>query len=265
MEKISVILPVFNEAGLINAVMNRVIDFVEKHNNYYFIFVDDGSDDATASIIADRLCRAGINERITLLQQPINMGKGEAVKSAILACRTPYVCFTDGDLAYSLDHIIRLRKKLLDFDVVIGSRKLIPFRQRNISLGRKCMGKVFNLIVRAVLGLPYKDTQAGLKGFKRDVALDVFQYQRMSGFAFDAELLFLAKRRGYKIAEIPASVSKSHSYKVSKMNLWLEPLIMLKAILQIRLNSILGKYLHANNAEFRCRRVRYTDRVRAID
>ncbi|QQE12236.1 glycosyltransferase [Planctomycetota bacterium] len=265
MEQVTVILPVYNEAGLISSVFNRIQDFLHKHDGYEFLFVNDGSTDATGDILQDRIDRSEVGDRVSVVSLKENVGKGVAVREGVSLCDTEIVCFTDGDLAYSLDHVVRLVEALEGSDVAIGSRSMVPLRQRNITLGRKIMGKVFNKVVRLILGLPYKDTQAGIKGFRLETARKIFSYQRLGGFAFDAELLFLAQRHGCRVIEIPASVSKSHSYKISKMNLWLEPMRMLKALLHVRMNSLMGKYSHENTTEFRCGRVRHSGGVRTSD
>ena len=265
MKRVSVILPIYNESGLISLVFNKVRDFAKTQDQFDFLFVDDGSTDATVEILRGCIKRDGVGDRIRLHCLKMNAGKGCAVREGVLCCDSEYVCFTDGDLAYSLDHLLRLRDALECCDMVIGSRNLLPTCRRNISLHRKIMGKGFNFVVRLVLGLSCQDTQAGLKGFRLDVAKKIFAHQRVDGFAFDAELIFLAKRFGFKVGEVAASVSKGHSYKVTKMNLLRDPFRMFGSLLDVRLNSILGKYAHENSAEFRRGGVRHSAGIRSVD
>ena len=96
--------------------------------------------------------------------------------------------------------------------------------------------------MRLILSLPYRDTQAGLKGFRREAAERIFAAARVSDFAFDAEILFLAHRFGYRVGQIPARVSDSHSYHDSNIGFWVEPLKMLTSLVRIRLSALTGKY-----------------------
>ena len=104
------------------------------------------------------------------------------------------------------------------------------------------MGATFNLYVRTMLRLPFRDTQAGLKGFKRAVAQDLFPKQRLRRFAFDAELLYLARSKGYSITEILATVSDEHSYNNSSVQLLKDPIKMFWSVLRIRFNKLVGRY-----------------------
>jgi dolichyl-phosphate beta-glucosyltransferase len=107
---------------------------------------------------------------------------------------------------------------------------------------RRVLGWTFNKIARTILWMPYRDTQAGLKAFRLDAARRIFALQRVPGFSFDAELIFIARRLGYSVGEIPARVSDTHSYKISKVNLAREPFRMLRELVRIRGNALLGRY-----------------------
>ncbi len=235
MARVAVILPVHNEAWLIGSVLGQVTDFARSHPDWRFLFVDDGSSDETPRLIREHLDRDGMNARIELLALDPNRGKAGAVRTAVLQAEEPVVLFTDGDLAYSLDHLLELEKALGDTDVAIGSRALATGPQTNITLERRLFGAGFNLLARTITGLPYRDTQAGLKGFRREAARLLFTHQRIDDFAFDAELLFLARRYGLSVSEIPANVSARHSYKKSRVNMLRDPLRMLASLVRMRL------------------------------
>jgi dolichyl-phosphate beta-glucosyltransferase len=244
---VCVILPVFNESRLIDRTFAAVAAFAATAPNYTFLFADDGSHDDTARILADRIERSGA-ANIRLLRLGENRGKGHAIRAAVGGIESEegggdgIVCFTDGDLAYPLDHLPQLVEALQSADVVIGSRSLVHRDDRNTSPPRKMMGWTFNKLARLILHLPYKDTQAGLKGFRLRAAREIFGRQRLSGFAFDVELVFLARRLGYRVAEIPARVSEDHSDKTSKVNMIRDPLKMFLALLDIRWNAVRGRY-----------------------
>lgn len=239
--RVSVVLPVYNEAGLIDQTFAAVASFAAEHAEYDFLFVDDGSSDQTAAKLRALITRTGI-DRIALLSYSPNRGKGHAVKAGIQATRGDLVLFTDGDLAYSLDHLPTLVSALASADVVIGNRNLVHTSERNTTLRRRIMGWTFNRCARVILGMNFSDTQAGLKGFRRDAAERVFALEHLGGFAFDVELVYIAKRLGYRIAEIPAHVSEAHSYKVSKVNLLRDPARMFGALVDVRASAWKGRY-----------------------
>ena len=122
MYKVSVILPVYNESGIINRTLSAVIDFAAKNPEYYFLFVNDASLDETGPLIKSEI--AGI-KNISLVESPVNQGKAGALKLGLQHTDTEYICFTDGDLAYSLDHLHKLVESLDTHDVAIGNRRSV--------------------------------------------------------------------------------------------------------------------------------------------
>jgi glycosyltransferase involved in cell wall biosynthesis len=238
-------LPVYNEASTIRATLEQVIPFANKHPELRFVFVDDGSSDGTAGAIADAM-RSGLDVRgpvnVGLRSLGANGGKGRAIARAAAECDAPLFIFMDGDLAYSLLHIDALLAALKTHDVVIGSRALVPGEDLEVSGLRRVLGAGFNAIARSLLGLPYRDTQAGLKGFRTPAAREIFKRVTLNGFAFDAEAIFIARRLGYSIAEVPAQVSAEHRAKKSKVNLALDPPKMLMELAGIRIKGLLGQY-----------------------
>lgn len=237
MSEVAIILPVHNEAWLIGSVLGQVTDFACTHPDWRFIFVDDGSSDETPTRIEEHIAalQAKFDEvNLELIRLSPNVGKATAIRTAVLDAPEEIVCFTDGDLAYPLEHLDTLVATLANSDVVIGSRALANAPQGNITTARRVVGTTFNMVVRAVTGLPFHDTQAGLKGFRHEAAQLLFREQVVDDFAFDAELLFLAKRLGMKIKEIPANVSQRHSYKKSRVNMFRDPLRMFYSLVRMR-------------------------------
>ena len=241
MMKIAVILPVYNEANCIEQTFDRILEFSQKNHAYNFIIVNDGSTDNTLEIIENKLKALPINH-IQLISYSNRQGKGYAVRKGCEYTDADCICFMDGDLAYSLEHLEPLVEKLEKFDVVIGCRNLERENFRNLTFLRKLSGKIFNLISQEILNLKYTDMQAGLKGFKNSAARELFKRQTLTGFSFDAEILFLARKKGYTIAEIPAKVSEQHLYKISKVNIIQDSLKMLTCLLKIRYNDWVGFY-----------------------
>lgn len=241
MIKIAVILPVYNEANCIEKTFDRIFDFSQKNPAYNFMFVNDGSTDDTLEIIENKL-KTFSTHHIQLISYSHRQGKGYAVKKGGECTDADCICFMDGDLAYSLEHLEPLVEKLEKFDIVIGCRNLDRENFRNLTLIRKISGKIFNYISRKILNLPYRDMQAGLKGFQKTAAQELFKQQTITGFSFDAELLFLAQKKGYTIGEIPARVSEQHLYKNSKVNIVKDSLKMFSCLLKIRYNNRVGNY-----------------------
>ncbi len=241
MMKIAVILPVYNEANCIEKTFDRILEFSQKNHAYNFIIVNDGSTDDTLQIIENKL-NTSQTHHIKLISYSDRQGKGYAVKKGGECTDADCICFMDGDLAYSLEHLEPLVEKLEKFDVVIGCRNLDRENFRNLTLIRKISGKIFNFISRKILNLPYRDMQAGLKGFQKIAAQEIFKQQTITGFSFDAELLFLAAKKGYKIGEIPARISEEHLYKKSKVNIVKDSLKMFSCLLKIRYNNRFGNY-----------------------
>ncbi len=237
----AIIMPVYNEQLCIRTTFDAVLEYCQSHPDYHFIFVNDGSSDRTQEILEQQIADSQ-TEQIQLLSYGDRGGKGHAVKMGIYRADADYVCFLDGDLAYSLDHLDWLMAKLAQHDVVIGCRSLMPEGNQGLKLSRKIAGKVFNSLSKQILNLPYVDMQAGLKGFKSKAAQEIFDRQELMGFSFDVELIYLAKKLGYSIAEVPAYVSSNHATKLSKVDLLADSLKMLRDLFKIRWNDLTGRY-----------------------
>lgn len=237
---VAVILPIFNECDLVEEAVTAVSAFAARNPDYHFLFIDDGSDDGTAEILRDVISRQG-NNAVTYFHLARNQGKGAAIRTGFNRVEADALCFIDADLAYSLDHLTQMEERLRTHDVVIGSRKMGAAITRP-SLRRHLLGESFNRLSRFILKLPYKDTQAGLKGFRLKAARRLFEKSSFNGFGFDVELLFLARKWGLKITEIPARVNDRHSYKKGKLKLMRDSTIMLLNLLLIRWKDLTGEY-----------------------
>jgi glycosyltransferase involved in cell wall biosynthesis len=231
---VSVILPVYNAGPNIERVFDAVYEFARTRPDYHFLFVDDGSQDETATILQRCISQTG-NGCVNLISYRQNGGKGYAIKTAFYQTQGENVLFTDGDLAYDLDHLPHLVEALKKHDVVAGSRSLIPHQGKSLPISRRILGRGFNLFVRLLLNLPFRDTQAGLKGFRRDAGERLFALLNVHDFSFDVELIYLAKNLGFSIGEIPARVSDEHDFKDSTLRLFRDPFSMLFSLLRIKL------------------------------
>jgi len=180
-------------------------DFVE------VIVVDDGSRDGTAALI-DR--RAGIR----LLRNPGNRGKGYTVRHGMLEAKGDWILYTDADLSAPIAELDKLlaAAERESADVVIGSRaldrSLVGVHQ---SAFREMSGRAFNVVMRLVTGLPFRDTQCGFKLFKAAAGREIFSRQTLDGFSFDVEDLVIAKTLGYLAIEVPVVWNNVEGTKVS--------------------------------------------------
>ncbi|VVM05014.1 Undecaprenyl-phosphate 4-deoxy-4-formamido-L-arabinose transferase [Methylacidimicrobium tartarophylax] len=238
---LSIVLPVFNEAGIAAEVATRVTSFAESHPDYEFLLVDDGSVDDTATILSEILTKKRM-PNVSLFHYAPNRGKGHAILFGFQRSRGTFVCFTDGDLAYPLDYLDRIAAELKECDVVIGSRSPCRASQGAPNLRRRFLGIGYNRLVRFLLGLTHADTQAGLKGLRRESAERLFPLLHSTGFSFDVELLFLAKKLGCRIREIPVQPTNEHSYKTGKVKLLRDSAAMLADLCRIRARDWLGLY-----------------------
>ena len=215
--ELSVVIPAYNESARIGSTLERVRDYLRAHFLHSeIIVVDDGSTDATAGAVEGFCVKHSLPPEVRLLRNARNLGKGGSVKRGMLAARGKYILFSDADLSTPIEELPRLLAELRRAaHVAIASRALpgsiIERRQHSV---RQTMGKLFNLLVQTLLFRGIPDTQCGFKAFVGEVARELVRAQTMSGFAFDVELLMLARKRGFRIAQVPVRWRNSPSSRV---------------------------------------------------
>jgi len=230
---LSVVVPALNEEDRLPRTLERIASHLGRRGGgYEVVVVDDGSRDRTA----ERAQAAGA----TVLRNEANRGKGYAVRRGMLAARGTRRLMTDADLSTPIEELDRLAARMDEgHDVVIGSRALpgarIEVRQ---PWYRENMGRLFNLFVRALAVPGVMDTQCGFKLFSAAAARDVFSSARLDGFSFDVEALFLARRKGYRIAEVPVVWRNDAASRVSLVRGFLA----FPDLLRIRANDWSGRY-----------------------
>lgn len=234
-----VVLPLHNEAAKAKLICHELKKACRKFPRAFFMVVDDGSTDGTAAAIRHGL--KGV-ERAGVMVFPENGGKGRVVRLAFARANHEFMIFMDGDLAYSFDHLKPMIAALKTADVVIGSRSMAPQPQGGLPARRAFLGWAFNRLACLIFGFEYPDTQAGLKGFTRAAARQIFPRQKLDDFAFDAELLYLAKKLNLKVDQIPAKVSGGHTYKTSQVKLLKDSLRCLMDFCLVRWWSWTGGY-----------------------
>lgn len=236
---LSIVIPAYNEAARIERTLQRVLDCVREHRwDAEVLVVDDGSTDETAQIVRSYMERS---PELHLVQNPGNRGKGYSVRNGLLQAAGEVVMFTDADLSAPMEEAERLLSAIQEgADVAIGSRWLDRSRQTlHQPLYRRFFGRCFNGLTRAVMGLPYADTQCGFKAFRRAAAQVIFRLQRVERWGFDPEILFIARKLGFKIVEVPVSWGHDERSKISYLR---DGSRMLQDMATIRSNSLLGRY-----------------------
>jgi dolichyl-phosphate beta-glucosyltransferase len=239
---LSVVIPAFNEELRLPATLDAMLKFITECGlRFEIIVVNDGSNDDTVKVVQEF---AQHNEGVRLISYEVNKGKGYAVKTGVLSARGKLILFDDADGSSPIEEFIRLKKAIDDgADIAIGSRaKKDPNRKVDALLYRKYVGNIFNTIVQSLLVPGISDTQCGLKLFKRNVARELFSLSLIEGYAFDVEILYLAKLKNYVVREIPINWSNVSG---SKVNVVRDSMFMLVEILKICMNSCLGRYKQA--------------------
>lgn len=210
----SIIIPAYNEAGRIAQSLDKIFEFMERWGiPFEVIVVDDGSTDQTSIIVEEK---SRNHKELKLIKLPTNQGKGYAVKTGMLEAKGKYILFSDADLSTPIEELPRLHQWIKEgFDIAIASRAypgaILEVHQ---PFYREFMGRVFNLLVRIFLLPDIYDTQCGFKLFRGEVAKDIFKRQRLKGFSFDFEILYIARKLGYKIKEVPVRWRHSPGSKV---------------------------------------------------
>lgn len=227
---LSLIIPAYNERSRITDSVRAVCTFLDTLNeNYEVIVVDDGSTDDTAGAVP-------VDDRVKTVSYEINRGKGHAVRMGIAASRGEYAAFSDADLSAPIEEITKLFDAISSgADVAIGSRAMqqskLLMRQ---PLYREFGGKTLNLAIQ-ILAVPgIRDTQCGFKLFKGDLARRIFKECILDGWGFDVEALYLARRLGCSIAEVPIRWAHSADSKISPFSAGLQ---VLKDLVRIRLRK----------------------------
>jgi dolichyl-phosphate beta-glucosyltransferase len=235
----SIIIPAYNEGARVGATLEKVLAHVAKLGwDAEIIAVDDGSRDNTVEIIRGY---AEKNPRLRLLQNPGNRGKGYSVRNGMLHAQGELLLFSDADLSAPIEEADKLFGAIAGgADIAIGSRWLRrDLQTQRQPFYRQIFGRIFNLMLRVTLGLTFKDTQCGFKAFTRDAAMQIFPLQKIERWGFDPELLYLARKLKFKVAEVPVEWAHSEGTRISPLR---DGTRMFLEMLKIRWNAITGKY-----------------------
>jgi len=238
-ESITVVVPCFNEGKTIYQNIKKIAQYLKgKFEHFEIIAVNDGSNDGTIN----ELKKIQLNPHFKIIDNKKNAGKGKAVKDGVLASNNGILMFLDADLAIPIEELKNFLIELKNgYDVLIasrfmpGSKIIIP-----VMWYRKIMEKVFRALRMIIINdYDVKDTQCGFKIFKGGVAEKIFPLLTTKRFAFEAEVIFVAKKLGFKIKELPVALQNP---KKSRIRIFRDPFNMFFDLLKIRLNDFLGKY-----------------------
>ena len=237
---LSIVIPAYNEERRLPATLDVVFNWLDAspYGDAEVLVVDDGSTDATAAVVESR---AAMEPRLRLVQNPGNRGKGFAIRHGMLQAKGDWILFSDADLSAPIDELPKLLAAAQEQGaaIAIGSRaldrSLIGVHQ---SQWREMSGILFNRIMRVITGLPFSDTQCGFKLFRRDAARRVFPLQRLDGFSFDVEDLFVAHTLGIPTIEVPVRWNNVEGTKVGLM----QGVASFLDLLRIRWNWLQGQY-----------------------
>lgn len=243
---LSVIVPAYNEEARLERTIRAIVAHLRgRFRQAEVIVVDDGSEDRTADVVRDLMREI---PEVSLVELGANYGKGRAVRAGVQRARGDFVLFCDADLSVPIEELEKILVAMEQgYQVVIGSRAMpgseILVRQSPV---REWMGKAFNLMVRVLFGLRFRDTQCGFKGLGGEAARSIFSRVRLDGFAFDVEVIVLALRLEYKVAEVPVRWANSPASKVGILR---HPPQMIWELLRLRWNCLRGRYDPVGQAE----------------
>lgn len=231
--QITIVIPAYNEERRIGAFLDEWLEIVSVEPGCYRILVvNDGSSDGTSELVKSFFQKSA---DIELLELPRNCGKGHAVRQGIATSSTEFVAFMDADGAY---RPLKIKEQLQSFgeevDAVIGTRELRDGLERKVGVTglRRLVGRVFNGVVRLILGLPYRDTQCGFKIFRTSKILPLLGELRIDGFGFDVELVYLIHKYNWKVREV---FVVSRNARGSKVHLVRNSVVMFMNVFQVLL------------------------------
>ncbi|MCK5646483.1 MAG: glycosyltransferase family 2 protein [Anaerolineales bacterium] len=238
---LSIIIPAYNEEQRLPETLNKVLFFLSQQEfDAEVLVVDNGSIDRTASIVTDSMQD---NPNVKLLREEV-AGKGLAVRKGMLEATGRYRFICDADLAMPIEEVLRfLPPAQANYDIAIGSREAPGAVRHDEPEYRHLIGRVFNYLVR-ILAVPgFMDTQCGFKSFRGDVANELFRIQKLDGWTFDVEVLFIALKRGYRIIEVPINW---YYFPGSRIRVFRDSINMFIDLFKIRLNWLRNLYVAQN-------------------
>ena len=238
----SIIIPAYNESERITATLESVAAYARQQQwDVEVLVVNDGSRDNTVAVV-EQLARA--HPFIRIIENPGNRGKGYSVRNGMLQSRGEILLFSDADLSSPIEEAPKLFEALATgADVAIGSRWLrAELQSQRQPLMRQIYGRMFNVALRVLLGLNFRDTQCGFKAFRREAAQRIFPLQKIERWGFDPEILFLARKLGFRTVEVPVRWAHSAGTRLHPLR---DGMRMVWEIFRVRWYAITGQYGHS--------------------
>ena len=239
---LSIVIPAFEESERIGGSIQKILDYIEREKlTAELIVVDDGSDDETTEV-AKKSCAAFPELQTKVIRYDKNRGKGFAVKTGLLEAQGDIALFSDADLSTPIEELPKLVEPIVegDYDLTFGSRALDrSLIGKHQPWRREQGGKVFNLLVRYLTGLPFWDTQCGFKAFNMAKFRPLLDVMQIDGFGFDVEFLYVGHLRGLRLKEIPVRWNDDVRTKVSILR---DSRRMFNEVRLIRKNAKKGVY-----------------------
>ena len=236
---LSLVIPAYNEENRLPDTLTAILDYLgQQPYTWEIVVADDGSFDATATIVRDIATQSGADIRVLNLP---HRGKGWAVRNGMLSARGQYRCLCDADLSMPIAQLARLlpSDELDGADIVIGSREATGAQRIGEPLRRHLIGRIFNALTRLLAVPGIADTQCGFKVFSARAAEVLFPLQTIDGFCFDVELLFLARRLGFAVTEVGI---EWHWHAGSKVNFLRDCYQAGRDLLLVRWHWFTGRY-----------------------
>jgi len=244
---LSIVIPTYNKESVIEKTLTKITEFLSAQDyQWEVIVVDDASTDSTPDKI-EQFISGYPDKRVRLLVNEQNRQKGATIRRGIFDAGGKYTLFLDADYAYPISQVNNFLNHLeKGARVVIGNRTdpnttyMVSPSSFNYIYQRYLLGRAFNLLVRALLLGGIRDTQCGIKGFQTEAARAIFEKMRISNFAFDVEVLYIARQNGEEIVQIP--VTYDYIDEPSSVRLFRHSIVMFKSLVQIRLNGWMKRY-----------------------
>lgn len=247
MPDLSVVIPAYNEESRLPKTLDSIYAFLSSRSKTFEILVvDDGSHDHTTDMVIEY---SKTHPEVRVHSYQPNKGKGHAVRAGMLNAKGDLLLIDDADGSSPIEEVERLEDAIArGADIAIGSRaKPDESRKVDALVHRKFIGNTFNAIVQSLLLPGIYDTQCGFKMFKRDIARDIFGVNKIDGFGFDVEVLYIGKIRGYKIEEVAINWANMEG---SKVNVLVDSPKMLLEVMKVALSAWFGVYRkHQNQYE----------------
>lgn len=235
---LSIVIPAYNEAVRIVPTIGAIAAHVSDLGfEWELIIADDGSKDETVELV-EELGFANLR----VLRAECNGGKGSAVRRGMLAARGQYILFDDADNSTPIEELGKLLAKVAheDYDVAVGSRAANGAEEAHRSALRQLMSNGLRWIVKHIFRIGVRDTQCGFKLFSRTAAQRLYSSQTIAGFSFDLEILYLAAKYGYQVAEVPVAWIDAPGSKVDALK---EARRFMRDLLKIKWNDLRGVYV----------------------